>query len=124
MPLPRKSHQEKRQHRRLAINANALLRHKQFIFSGKIINISDMGAYLATNGPFSIGDLLDLTVYFQNGTKKLSMTVHCKVVRSDGQGVGLTSPHIDANTLLRLELIFDVCKNNTKQLIEEFFKAI
>lgn len=124
MPQPSKSRLEKRQHTRLTINADASTRQEQTVFSGKIINISDMGAYLATNGPYSVGELLDLTIYFQHGTKKLSMTVSCKVARIDGKGVGVTSPHIDANLLRRFELIFDVSKENTKQLIEELFKAI
>ena len=122
--LPKNNRQEKRLHRRLTFNADALIRQEQTVYSGKIINISDMGANLTINGQFSIGDLLDLTIYFQHDTKKLSMTVPCKVARIDGKGVGITSPHIDANMLQRLELIFDVSKDNTKQLIEDFFKTI
>jgi len=126
LPLSRKNRLEKREHRRLNLYAHALVRKEgtEFVFSGEIINISDKGAYLTTNGVFSIDDLLDLTIYFQHGTKKLSITIPCNVARSDGKGVGLTSSHIDANMLLNLELIFDVSKENTKQLIEEFFKAI
>jgi hypothetical protein len=83
-----------------------------------------MGIYVTTNGPFSIDDLLDLTIYFQHGTKKLSMTVPCRVARNDGKGVGLKSSHIDVKMLQRLELIFDVSKDNTKQLIEEFSQTV
>jgi len=119
-PLPRKNHREKREHRRLNLYALALIRQEEKVFSGEIINISDKGTYLTTNGLFSIDDLLDLTIYFQHGTKKLSMTVPCKVARVEGKGVGLTSSHIDANMLLHLEYIFDVNRENTKQLIEEF----
>jgi len=65
-----------------------------------------------------------LTIYFQHGTNQLSMTIPCKVARIDGKGVGLISSHIDAHMLQRLELIFDVSKEDTKQLIEDFCKTI
>ena len=117
---------EKRQHRRLNLYARALVKKNGsgFVFSGEITNISNMGAHLTTNCPLSIGDQLDLTIYFQHGTNKLSMIVPCKVARIDGKGVGLTSSHIDATMLQHLELIFDVSKDNSKQLIEELIKAI
>jgi Tfp pilus assembly protein PilZ len=117
---------EKRQHRRLIINADVSMKKNNalFLFSAKIVNVSESGAYVVTNGPFLTGDQLDMTIYFQHDTKKLSVTVPCQVARIDGNGVGLTSPHIDANMVLQLELIFDACKENTKQLIEEYFKSI
>ena len=126
MPLQMKNRHDKREHRRQNLYAHALVQKEgsEYVFSGEIINISNMGAYLAINGFYSINDLLDLTIYFQHGTTKLSVTIPCKVARIDGKGIGLTSSHIDANLLQHLELIFDVSKENTKQLIEEFFKTI
>jgi hypothetical protein len=125
-PLPRKKLSEKREHRRLNLYAHALVKKErtEFVFSGEISNISDNGIYLTTNGPFSIDDLLDLTIYFQHGAKKLSMTVPCRVARNDGKGVGLTSSHLDVKMLQHLELIFDVSKDDTTQLIEEFSKTV
>lgn len=121
-----KNRHDKREHKRQNLCAHALVKKEgsEYVFSGEIINISNMGAYLAVNGLYSKDEQLELTIYFQHGTNQLSMTIPCKVARIDGKGVGLTSSHIDANMLLRLELIFDVSKENTKQLIEEFFKTI
>ena len=117
---------EKRGHRRQNLYAHALVKKEgtEFEFSGEIGNISDRGAYLTTNGLFSPDDLLDLTIYFQHGTKKISMTVPCKVARIDGKGVGLSSTHIDAGIVQHLELLFDASKENTQQLIEEFIKVV
>lgn len=125
-PLPRKNSREKREHGRLNLYAHALvkLEGSESVFSGEISNVSDMGVYLTTNGPFAVDDLLDLTIYFQHGTNKLSVTVPCKVARSDGKGVGLTSSHIDAKILQHLELIFDESRDNAKQLVEEFYKTV
>jgi len=126
MTLSNESRAEKRQYRRLKLFTRALVRKRgaEFVFSGEIADVSNTGAYLTTNCPLAKDDLVDLTIFFQHGTKKLSVTVPCKVARIDGKGVGLTSSHIDANLLLRLEFIFDVRKGNTIQLVEEFFQTI
>ena len=119
-------HFEKRDQIRVNLYAHALVKKggAEFSFPGEIINISSSGAYLATNGQASLNDQLDVTIYFQHGTKKLSITVPSIVTRIDGTGVGLTSSDIDPNMLQHLELIFDLNKEKTKQLIDEFIKYI
>jgi len=125
-PLPRKKYLKEREHRRLNLYAHALVKKEgtESVCSGEISNVSDMGVYLTTDGTFSVDDPLELTIYFQHGTKKVSMTIPCRVARNDDKGVGLTSSHMDVKMLQNLELIFDVSKDNTKQLVEEFSKAV
>ena len=124
--VARRIHFEKREQIRVNLYAHALVKkgETEFSFPGEIINISNSGAYLATNCQASLNDQLDVTIYFQHGTKKLSITVPSIVARIDGTGVGLISSDIDPNMLQRLELIFDLNKEKTKQLIDEFIKYI
>ena len=127
MSPPRNVTVEKRKNKRLEITADAVIKrqgHTEISFSGKITNISDTGAYLETNAPIYKGDVLDLTIYFQCGANKLSMSLPCTVSRIDMNGVGVTSPHIDVNMLRRFELIFDTSKYNSEQLIKDFIEAI
>lgn len=120
------NYSEKRAQIRQDLYAHALVKKEgtEYQINGELINVSNRGAYLTTSGHFSKDELLDLTIYFVHGTKELSMTVPCKVARVDEKGTGLTSSQIDTDLLLRLEVIFDVSKENTRQLIEEFIKAI
>ena len=124
--VARKIRFEKREQIRVNLYAHALVKKggTEFSFPGEIINISNRGAYLATNGQVSLNDQLDVTIYFQHGTNKLSITVPSIVARIDGTGVGLTSSGIDPDMLQHLELIFDVNKEKTRQLITEFIKCI
>ncbi len=124
MTLPSKKRLEKRKYKRINLSTHALIRYGDITFSGEILNISDMGAYLATNAPFSIGDVVELIISFRHGASNLTVTIPSKIARVDGKGIGIISSHMDANMLTRLELVFDVNKNNTKLLIEEFCKAI
>lgn len=124
MLMPGKKRHEKRRNRRVTIHADASILKDALVFSGKIINISDTGAYVATNGLYAIDDTIELVISFSHGTSKLSVTVPCSVARIDGKGIGLVSSHIDAAMVQRLELIFDITKEDTRQLIEEFCKTI
>lgn len=124
--VAREIRSEKREQIRVNLHAHALVKKggAEFSFPGEIINISNRGAYLATNGQVSLNDQLDVTIYFQHGTNKLSITVPSIVARIDSTGAGLTSADIDPNMLQQLELVFDVNKEKTRQLITEFIKCI
>ncbi len=124
MPTQSNRRHEKRKAKRLTLTGRALLKREGTNFSGEIINISDNGAYVATNAPCSVNDPIILVLDFQHGGASLTMTFPCQVVRVDGRGIGLISPHMDAIMLSRLELVFDINKENSKLLIEEFCKAL
>lgn len=115
---------EKRKSRRLGFRINAFVEHHGMKFSGEIRNISDRGVYLATNGPYAVNESVVLTMCFHHGKTNLSVTVPCKVARIDGSGLGLFSSHIEAHKLMQLELIFDLNKTDSRQLIEEFYKSL
>jgi len=115
---------EKRKSRRLGFRINAFLEHNGMKFSGEVRNISDKGVYLATNGPYAVNDSVVLTMCFHHGKTSLSVTVPCTVARIDGSGLGLVSSHIDATRLIQMELIFDLNKTDSRQLIEEFYKSL
>ena len=79
---------------------------------------------MATNAPYAIGDLVELTITFGHEASILSAIIPCKVARIDGRGVGLISSHMEAHLLSRLELMFDINKNDSRLLVVEFCKAI
>ncbi len=119
-----KKRSERRKFRRLDFHVNASIKHEHWTFSGELLNISNMGAYMATKGRYEVNDLIELTVSFEHEATKLTLTVPCRVARVDSRGVGLLSLRIDANDLLRLRLMFDLYKNNPQQLMEEFCKSL
>ena len=72
----------------------------------------------------TVNDSVVLTMCFHHDKTNLSVTVPCTVARIDGSGLGLFSSHIDANRLIQMELIFDLNKADSRQLIEEFYKSL
>ena len=115
---------EKRKFRRLDFHAKAFLEYKTGKISGEIKNISNMGAFLQTSINYSIKDPIDLTICFSQEQSELSVTVPCKVVRIDAEGVGLNSPHLEVSDLFRMELLLDLFNGDTQQLTREFCKFI
>jgi PilZ domain len=119
-----KKRAERRKFRRLDFHVNASIKHEHWTFTGELLNISNMGAYMVTRGRYEVNDLIELTVSFEHDATKLAITVPCKVARVDSRGVGLLSLRIDANDLLQLRLMFDLYKNNPQRLMEEFCKSL
>ncbi len=106
---------------RHTFHAHAQVRMGDAVFPGEIINISNRGAYLMASCPFAVNDAIELTVYFNYDEKELSITLPCSVARIDETGLGLTSAQIDADMLLHFEVIFDLTKENSENVLEELF---
>ena len=115
---------EKRKFRRLDFHAKAFLEFKQEKISGEIKNISDRGVFLQTSINHSINNPIDLTICFSQNQTELSVTVPCRVVRIDAEGIGLNSPRLEVSDLLRMELLLDLFNGDTRQLTREFCKFI
>lgn len=115
---------ERRKGRRQGFSAHALIKHDSMEFPGEIRDVSNKGIYLVTYAPYIRGDQVELTIYFQQDRKKLSITLPSRVARVDGFGVGLVSPNIDVHRMMQLELIFAVHNEDTPRLIEEFCRSI
>ena len=115
---------ERRKSRRLEFNASASIGHNREKLSARVKNISAMGVFLETDGRYAIDDLVDLSIFIVHGGARLSFTLPSTVVRVDEGGVGLNSPHIDIHTLLHLEFLMDLNKENSQRMFEEFFKYI
>jgi PilZ domain-containing protein len=115
---------EMRRSRRRELHAKVIIEHNEMKFSGELMNVSDKGAYLAVNGLYAINDTIDVTITFDHGATKLSISVPCRVTRIDGSGIGLVSSHIDATKLLQLELILASNIESSPQLVEEFYRTV
>ena len=115
---------ERRKFRRLEFNALASIEHNKVKLSGRVKNISTTGLFLETDGQYAINDLINLSIFIVHGTARLSFMLPSTVVRTEADGVGLDSPHLDVHTLLHLEFLLDLNNDNSRRLFEEFYKYI
>jgi hypothetical protein len=115
---------ERRKYRRIEFQAPAFIEHNNRTTFGEIRNVSNLGAFLKTDGKFSVNDSVQLSIYFLEGSATLSVTIPGTVARLADGGVGLFSPHLDVYKLLHLEHLLAFHKGNPQRLTDEFYEYV
>lgn len=115
---------EQRRTRRIASLLPAAIEHNGSVYSVQICNLSNGGAYLKTHITYYLYEYVDLSIFFQDGTTTLSLTLPGKVVRADDNGIGIYSRHLDVSMLIRLESHLTFHKGNFAQITAELFQDI
>jgi len=115
---------ERRKYRRIEFQAPAFIEHNNRTTFGEIRNVSNMGAFLKTDGKFSVNDSVQLSIYFLEGAATLSVTIPGTVARLADGGVGLFSPHLDVYKLLHMEHLLAFHKGNAQRLTDEFYEYV
>jgi Tfp pilus assembly protein PilZ len=122
MLTAKKRWSERRKFRRLDFQAKAFLVYCNDKAPCTIRNISNTGAFVDTNRMYEKGDEIELLISFTKGTSELSLRIPGKIARIAGMGVGFTSPHMNINQILQLELMLDSNQENPKELVSAFCK--
>ena len=115
---------ERRRYRRIEFQAPAFIEYNNRTTFGEIRNVSNMGAFLKTDGKFAVNDPVQLSIYFLEGSATLSVTIPGTVARLVDGGVGLFSPHLDLYKLLHLEHLLAFHKGNPQRLTDEFYEYV
>ncbi len=115
---------ERRKYRRIEFQAPAFIEHNNRTTFGAIRNVSNLGAFLETDGRFAVNDSVQLSIYFLEGSATLSVTIPGTVARLTDGGVGLFSPHLDVYKLLHLEHLLAFHKGNPQRLTDEFYEYV
>ena len=115
---------ERRKFRRIEFQAPAFIEFNSRTTYGEIRNLSNMGAFLRTDGRFCINDPVQLSIYFVEGGATLSVTLPGTVARLADGGIGLHSPHLDVYKLLHMEHLLAFHKGNAQRLTDEFYQYV
>ena len=115
---------ERRKYRRIDFEAPAFIEHNNRTTFGEVKNVSNLGAFLKTDGKFAVNDPVQISIYFLEGSATLSVTIPGTVARLADGGVGLSSPHLDVYKLLHLEHLLAFHKGNPQRLTDEFYEYI
>jgi Tfp pilus assembly protein PilZ len=115
---------ERRKHRRLDFQVEASIEHNEKTACGEIRNISNHGAFVKVDGEFAANEQVLLTVNLLRGSAKLSVTMPGTVARVDPEGIGLTSPHIGTYSLLHLEMLLALNRENPQKLTDELYRYV
>ena len=115
---------EQRRSRRIESHLPAAIAHNNAVYFAQLCNLSNCGAYLKTHIHYYLNQHVDLSIYLRDGKTSLSLTVPGRVVRSDRNGIGIYSQHLDVSMLIRLEGHLTFHKGNFEQITAELFNDI
>jgi hypothetical protein len=80
--------------------------------------------FVKTFGDFSSGEQVMVSVNFNEGNSKLSVTMPGKVARHTSDGVALNSPHIDTHSLIQFEYMLANNAHKREQLMADVLEYI
>lgn len=115
---------ERRSFRRLSFQAPAFVNHEDKTIYGEVGNISNMGMFLRTKWSTEVNQQVFVSIYFLGHSSTLSVTLPVTIVRQGDDGLGVHSPHINANMLLHLEGLLACYSQDSRQLMDEFNKTL
>lgn len=115
---------EKRRFTRIPFHAPVFVSGRGKTFTGEVENVCHGGMFIKTVGDFSRGEQILVSVTFNEGSSKLSVTLPGSVARQTDDGVGLASPHIDTHDLIHFEYMLASNSNKRERLMEDFLEYV
>jgi Tfp pilus assembly protein PilZ len=120
---------DKRKYSRVSFHAPVYISSRGKTYVGEVENVCHGGMFVKTYGDFDSGDQVLVSVNFQEGTSKLSVTIPGCVARQASDGVALASQHIDTHSLIHFEYLLasnNSSKSNNKrdQLMVDFIDYV
>lgn len=116
--------EEQRKHTRIPVNINAELQVSKEIYKGKTKNISFSGVfiYCSNSANITIGETCYLKLILQPEPHPNTITLHCKVVRTDESGVGVKLNSVDMQGYLKFKNLMVYNSPAPDKLLDELGK--
>ncbi len=115
---------DKRKYSRVSFHAPVYISGRGKTYAGEVENVCHGGMFVKTYGDFESGDQVLVTVNFQEGSSKLSVTIPGCVARQASEGVALSSPHIDTHSLIHFEYLLASNNSRREQLMTDFIDYV
>lgn len=109
----------KRTFSRVLFNAPVLIECDGRKYYGKIENVSHGGMLVITSAILPVGSRVEVFLKYFKSNSRMSMIIPCKVARKIPEGIGLTSPQIDSQLIIRMENILAEKGKNYEQMMAE-----
>ena len=109
---------------RVKFNVNATVTIAERQFSGKVLNLSMKGMFLATEERPALGESVEITIQLSGAAPDLAITCAGHVYRSDEEGVGFTFEKIDLDSYTHLKNIISYNIDDPEKVMEEIYHSI
>lgn len=115
---------EKRRFSRVPFSAPVFLSSRGRTYAGEVENVCHGGMFIKTYGDFSAGEQVLVSVNFNEGNSRLSVSMPGTVARQTSDGVALSSPHIDTHSLIHFEYMMESTSAKKDRLMADFIEYL
>ena len=106
---------------RVKYSAGITLRYGNNVINCTAGNLSLRGMYVSTDQPVPVDIPVNVTVYHHN---KTALNMNAKVVRKEGNGIGLQIHNMNVNTFVQLRNIVTEYCSDKSVVMQETFKML
>jgi hypothetical protein len=114
---------EKRKHKRVSFQAEAVVRDKDLTAGGKIDNLSMKGMFLKAAADVS-EDPLQITILLSGTSAKLSIELRGKVVRKAHNGMAIEFIDMDLDSFILLKNVVSYNSEDADAIMDEYHQSI
>ena len=115
---------EKRKFSRIPFHAPVSVSSRGRTYAGEVENVCHGGMFIKTYGDFNSGELVLVSVNFNEGKSRLCVTMPGNVARQTSDGVALYSPHIDTHSLIHFEYMMASNSDKKDRLMTDFIDYV
>jgi ribosomal protein S1 len=115
---------EKRKHQRVPFHAEATVKNKGTVISGKVDNLSMRGMFLNTEARLTDNDQVDITILLTGSSTQLSIDLTGTVVRQTETGIAVLFKEMDLDSFIHLRNVVSYNSTDADEVMDEYLRSI
>lgn len=111
---------EKRNTIRVPFHVRSIVKYKDNILEGDVVNLSTGGMLLNTGETIPVGETVQVSIYLYGSSSQLSLTITGKIVRGSRKGLAVRFTELDLDSFIHLRNIISRNAVDDEKIIKEF----
>jgi hypothetical protein len=115
---------EKRKNKRVPFHAEAMVKNKDIMINGKIVNLSMRGMFLNTDGRLPNDDQVKITILLTGSSSQLSIDLMGRVSRQTDIGIAIVFKEMDLDSFIHLRNVVAYNSTDADEIMDEYLRSI
>ena len=111
---------EKRNTIRVPFHVRSIVKYKDNILEGDVVNLSTGGMLLNTGETIPVGETVQVSIYLYGSSSQLSLAITGKIVRGSEKGLAVRFTELDLDSFIHLRNIISHNAVDDENIIKEF----